>query len=60
MHWNIQFLWINVFQQEKVEEEEYRLKVVTGEYGDNNKKDSKKKVYKKSEYFSDEEEVEDT
>ncbi|GFU58683.1 hypothetical protein NPIL_404701 [Nephila pilipes] len=49
------------FQQEKMEEEEYRLKVATGEYGACSSSTlSKKKIYKKSEYFSDEEEVEDT
>ncbi|GFV15096.1 hypothetical protein TNCV_1743111 [Trichonephila clavipes] len=48
------------FQQEKMEEEEYRLKVATGEYGTTSGTAStKKKIYKKSDYFSDEEEVED-
>lgn len=48
------------YQQEKMEEEEYRMKVVTGEYGESSETMEKKKRYKKSEYFSDEEEVEDT
>ncbi|KAF8796313.1 zinc finger CCHC-type and RNA-binding motif-containing protein 1-like [Argiope bruennichi] len=48
------------YQQEKIEEEEYRIKVATGEYENKNEESSlKKKKFKKSDYFSDEEEVED-
>ncbi|XP_015927206.1 zinc finger CCHC-type and RNA-binding motif-containing protein 1 [Parasteatoda tepidariorum] len=47
------------FQQEKVEEEEYRMKVITGEYGETSNS-VKKKIIKKSDYFSDEEEIDET
>lgn len=41
-----------------MEEEEYRYKVATGEYGESSEA-KKKRRYVKSGYFSDEEEVED-
>lgn len=46
------------FQQEKIEEEEYRFRVATGQYEETSV--VKKKKYKKSAYFSDDEEIEDS
>ena len=49
------------FQQEKVEEEEYRFKVATGNYtaGTSSQPQVKKIKYKKDGYFSDEEDIVD-
>ena len=48
-------------QQEKVEEEEYRYRVATGNYaaGTSSQPQVKKIKFKKDEYFSDEEDVEE-
>ncbi len=50
-----------LFQQEKIEEEEYRFKVATGNYASGSSEGpGKKKKYKTDGYFSDEEEEVDT
>ncbi|ELU11589.1 hypothetical protein CAPTEDRAFT_212631 [Capitella teleta] len=46
-------------QQEQIDEEEYRMKVATGEYGPLTSKDARKKKYRTDGYFSDEEQLDD-
>ncbi|XP_078597217.1 zinc finger CCHC-type and RNA-binding motif-containing protein 1-like isoform X2 [Branchiostoma floridae x Branchiostoma japonicum] len=50
------------YEQAKIEEEEYRYRVATGSYEEpstSQASDSKKKKFKKDEYFSDEEDISD-
>lgn len=44
-----------MFQQEKVEEENYRMTVMSGDYADQSSSQTQRKKIKKNDYFSDEE-----
>lgn len=52
-------IFCKFLQHEKNDLENYRLKVATGQYEENEKMQSQRKRFKKSSYFSDEEDLSD-